>query len=644
MGPRAGRLTGRRPSLALGLALVALALSAIAGFLAHRATDQHDLEVERTRNASQMARIEEAMTAAVAVTREVAVEAAHGDFVTAATKRTRSPNPLAFVLTRGADIERVVTEGGEAAAVRAVAEHPVALAAREAAVADADIHVVAPVDLDGEPAVVFVAPGYPSGTPGDVVTRRAANPAVVLGIIAFSSLRDPEGLPSLWPGADVRVETAQGSIGPEVDDPVLASDVRAGDAAWRIAVGRSDAGSPIAGFAILLVGLALAVAVYVLVRRYETERRRVEAEVDVRSRQLQLIASTGASLQQSLDLAELLPAFAISVTDEFRLSSLTISLSDDAGELVAVFRHGRALPPEACDTFDLRRGWRTVGQLAVHPEHPFDDVSRQSLQAVADLLAIAVTNSQLYEREQQAVNRLSELDALKNAFLSTVSHELRTATTAVQGFADLLSEHWDTTPDERRHEMAKRIRRQSGSLRHLVDDLLDYARLDAERLRVSPRRINLSEIVEHVTESFSPLVSSHRLVVHAEPDLHAWADPIAVERILANLLSNAGKYAPPGTTVTVTVREHGGCARLSVGDEGPGIPEAERRRVFVRFYRLDNPQTIRTHGAGIGLAILHDFADRSGAAVVIEDAPGGGALVHVDFPTAPIPAMSGRPS
>jgi signal transduction histidine kinase len=489
---------------------------------------------------------------------------------------------------------------------------------------------------------VFVAPGYPSGTPGDVVTRRAANPAVVLGIVTFSSLREPEDLPALWPGADVRIDTNEGSIGSIVDEPVLTSDVQAGDAVWRVAVGRSDGGSPIIGFVILLVGMATAVAVYLLVRRYETERRRVEAEVGVRSRQLQLIATTGASLQQSLDLAELLPAFAISVTDEFRLSSLTISLSDDGGEMVAVFRHGRALPPSACETFDLRRGWRTVGQLAVHPERPFDDVSRQSLQAVADLLAIAVTNSQLYEREQQAVNRLSELDALKNAFLSTVSHELRTATTAVQGFADLLSEHWDSTPDERRHEMARRIRRQSGSLRHLVDDLLDYARLDAERLRVSPRRINLSEIVEHVTESFSPLVSSHRLVVHAEPDLHAWADPIAVERILANLLSNAGKYAPPGTTVTVTVREYGSCARLSVGDEGPGIPEAERRRVFVRFYRLDNPQTIRTHGAGIGLAILHDFADRSGASVVIEDAPGGGALVHVDFPTAPVAALTGE--
>ena len=216
-----------------------------------------------------------------------------------------------------------------------------------------------------------------------------------------------------------------------------------------------------------------------------------------------------------------------------------------------------------------------------------------------------------------------------------MSHELRTATTAVQGFGELLTEHWDAMPDARRRELASRIRRQAGSLRHLVDDLLDYARLERESLRVSPRELVLGDVVEHLAESFSPLVSGHELVVDVDRDVVAWADPIAVERILANLLSNAGKYAPPGTTVTITVAHHGDRARLSVADQGPGIPPDDRRRVFVRFYRLDNSETIRTHGAGIGLSILRDFAD-----VAIDDAPGGGALITVDFPTAPVGAIS----
>jgi signal transduction histidine kinase len=172
-------------------------------------------------------------------------------------------------------------------------------------------------------------------------------------------------------------------------------------------------------------------------------------------------------------------------------------------------------------------------------------------------------------------------------------------------------------------------------LRHLVDDLLDYARLEHERLRVSPRELDLSEHVDMLVESMAPVVGDHQVVVDTSPGVVAWVDPIAVERILANLLSNAGKYSPPGTTVTVTVARHGDRARLSVADQGPGIPAEERRRVFVRFYRLDNAETVRTRGAGIGLSILHDFAERSGADVTIGDAPGGGAVVCIDFPVAP---------
>jgi signal transduction histidine kinase len=440
----------------------------------------------------------------------------------------------------------------------------------------------------------------------------------------------------------VDITTPQGSIGARVRHPVLSSELRAGNAVWRVSIGRSSADRPISGFVILLAGAMLAGLVLVMMRRRQRERDRAAHEIDVRTRQLQLIATTSATLQQSLDLAELLPLFTVDIADEFDLACVAVHITDEQGAFLEIFRHGRVPSSDPGLVVDLRRGWRTVGRLLVHPRRPLDDVSVQSLQAAADLLAIAVTNSQLYEREQQAVSRLNELDALKNAFLSTVSHELRTATTAVQGFADLLTEHWDVTPDDRRREMASRIHRQSGSLRHLVDDLLDYARLDAERLRVTPRDVVLTEIVEHLAETFSSLVATHRLVVDAEPGLHAWVDPIAVERILANLLSNAGKYAPADTTVTVTLVRHGDRARLSVADQGPGIPEAERRRVFVRFYRLDNAQTIRTHGAGIGLAILQDFADRSGADVTIEDAPGGGALVHVDFPTAPTTARPGE--
>jgi len=284
----------------------------------------------------------------------------------------------------------------------------------------------------------------------------------------------------------------------------------------------------------------------------------------------------------------------------------------------------------------LRRGWRAVGVLSVRPGRTLDSAELTSLQALADLLAVAMSNAQLYEREQLNTARLRDLDALKNAFLGTVSHELRTSMTAIMGFGELLSDAWDNLDDDRRREMAARIRRSAGSLRHLVDDLLDFARLEQERLRVTPRTIDLANIVRVTVEGLTPLLHHHELVMDVPDSLSAWADPVAVERILANLLSNAAKYSPQESVVTISLTPVDSTARLVVADQGPGIPQEERRRIFARFYRLDTPESVRTRGAGIGLAILHDFAERSGATVSVDDAPGGGARFTVDFPTHPI--------
>ena len=115
----------------------------------------------------------------------------------------------------------------------------------------------------------------------------------------------------------------------------------------------------------------------------------------------------------------------------------------------------------------------------------------------------------------------------------------------------------------------------------------------------------------------------------------AFTDPDAVERILGNFLSNAAKYSPPGTTITVAVEPSGSRALLAVSDQGPGIPADERTRVFTRFYRSETEATHRTRGAGIGLAIVKEFADRLNASVAVESAAGGGARFVALFPTEP---------
>jgi K+-sensing histidine kinase KdpD len=295
----------------------------------------------------------------------------------------------------------------------------------------------------------------------------------------------------------------------------------------------------------------------------------------------------------------------------------------------------------------LQRTGRIVGALRARSHRLLERPQLNSLRAVSDLLAAALGNAQLYQREQETVRRLRDLDRMKLSFLSTVSHELRTAVAAIEGFGSLLVEHWPTLGDEQRREFIDRIARNASSLKRLVDDLLDFARLERHALTVSPRLVSLSDLVRQTVEQFASLLEQHHLALDIKPDVIAFTDPDAVERILGNFLSNAAKYAPPNTAITVTVEPSGSRSLLAVSDEGPGIPAEERTRIFTRFYRSETEATHRTRGAGIGLAIVKEFADRLNAAVAVDTAEGGGARFVALFPTEPgtlaDAEMAGRP-
>jgi two-component system sensor histidine kinase KdpD len=394
--------------------------------------------------------------------------------------------------------------------------------------------------------------------------------------------------------------------------------------------------------------IACLVALGALLRR--AGRASQERET-ARAAEVRLIADAGPLLQQSLDLGELLPDFAVQLAQQFDLDRLGVAAVNQDGDLVDTFSigpavaAGRALTQvgpttaelEAGEDFviPLQRTGRTVGALRARSRRLLERPAINSLRAVADLLAAALGNAQLYLREQETVRKLRELDIEKLSFLSTVSHELRTAVAAIEGFGSLLVEHWQTLSDEQRREFIDRIARNSGSLKNLVDDLLDFARLERHALTVAPRLVSLSDLVNQTVEQLASLLEQHNLALDIRPDVIAFTDPDAVERILGNFLSNAAKYAPPDTTITVTVEPSGSRALLAVSDQGPGIPAEERTRVFTRFYRSETEATHRTRGAGIGLAIVKEFADRMNASVAVDTAEGGGARFVALFPTEP---------
>jgi signal transduction histidine kinase len=247
-------------------------------------------------------------------------------------------------------------------------------------------------------------------------------------------------------------------------------------------------------------------------------------------------------------------------------------------------------------------------------------------------MAAALANADAFDQERESVRRLEDLDRIKNRFIGTVSHEMRTSASAISGFANLLSSRWDRLDEDERRDLVTRIDRNGQSLVSVVEDFLDFSRLERRSPASDPPPASLSDLVATAVEDLTPLAPRHRIVSRIAPDVAAFVDRPAVERILTNLVSNAAKYSPAGSEITVTVDPAGETALLIVDDEGSGIPPSERGKVFDAFYRAaGDPAVAGTHGAGIGLAVVKEVVDRLRARVSVEDSPAGGARLMVAF-------------
>lgn len=371
------------------------------------------------------------------------------------------------------------------------------------------------------------------------------------------------------------------------------------------------------------------------------------ATTEALERETRTVAEIGPLLQQSLDLAEVLPAVAVRLSDEFALDGIAVELVGEHGDPVDVFSIGRrstATPevlvgPEGMVAgveyaLPLQRAARTIGRLRLTPRDTLATTQVDALRGAADLIAVATYNVELYEREQATVRRLQELDKLKDAFLGTISHELRTPITAIGGFARMLNERWDDLTPEQHQDFVRRIGRNSTSLGLLVDDLLDFARLERQALQTNPTPMPLDTVVAGFVAQVVPALGDHPVETDLAEDVVALADPRAIERVLANLLTNAAKFSPPGSPVEVALRAGDESAILTVSDRGPGIAPEDRLRVFTRFYRGESDAARSTRGAGIGLAVVHELVTQMGGDIAVRGREPNGTTMVIRLPLA----------
>ncbi len=237
-------------------------------------------------------------------------------------------------------------------------------------------------------------------------------------------------------------------------------------------------------------------------------------------------------------------------------------------------------------------------------------------------------------RKEEALRRAVRV---REEVVSVVSHDLRNPLGVVAGAADLLLDLPLEEPERRRQ--AEIIRRSAERMSRLIENLLDIARIEAGALVVRPAALRAEDILAEVESFFAHQAQQKgvALVVETEPGLPpVMADPDRVQQALANLVDNALRFSPAGGCVTLEARAHrGGGVALTVGDQGPGVSEADRVRVFDRFWQASRHD--RT-GSGLGLAIVRGIVEAHGGSVEVESERGKGARFTIVFPSAASPA------
>ena len=237
--------------------------------------------------------------------------------------------------------------------------------------------------------------------------------------------------------------------------------------------------------------------------------------------------------------------------------------------------------------------------------------------------------------ERDAAER-DRVEQMKDDFVLTVSHELRTPVTVVKGFAEMLTAE-SKTLNAPQHEAATVIAESASQLQKMINDLLDLARSDAGKLRIDPEATAVRPLAQKVGRQMRPSFEERdqKLTVSVEKDLpEVEADGDRIGQVLANLLTNANKYAHKGANVRLTARGAGEDVEFEVSDDGPGLGQEELDHVFERFWRAQSGETQAVGGTGLGLAIAKSLVELHGGAISAESIPGRGATFRFVLPTA----------
>jgi signal transduction histidine kinase/CHASE3 domain sensor protein len=361
------------------------------------------------------------------------------------------------------------------------------------------------------------------------------------------------------------------------------------------------------------------------------------ASYEEEKRQLRFIAVSNVSIVKVGDVISVDEARPMCAAVRDGQPVISGSLEDTRRKFGAIAADHQQDAVEAFAAYPMQNNGATIGAIIVRFNHPrtLTPADRALLGAMSRIAAEAFERARLYEAERAARFAAEGANRAKAAFLASMSHELRTPLQAALGFAQLVRSEVYGPINEAQGEVLGRIERSQTHLARLIDDILDFARLEAGRVRMSVEDVLVSDVIADLTPLVEPQAVAKKIELSLLPPPDSFrvaADRHRLRQILVNIVGNAIKFTPETGTIRVGALVDGSKAMIQVRDTGIGIPADRLQAIFEPFVQVEDGLTRTASGAGLGLAISRDLARAMGGDLTVESQIGMGSTFTVWLP------------
>jgi signal transduction histidine kinase len=307
----------------------------------------------------------------------------------------------------------------------------------------------------------------------------------------------------------------------------------------------------------------------------------------------------------------------------------------------STFLSNRLLPDTRSEmALPLLVGDRVLGVFDVQSDQAnyFTAETINIYTTLASQVAVALQNARLYVEQAATVSQLRELDKLKSSFLANMSHELRTPLNSILGFTDVILEGMDGPLTENMDNDLRLVQKNGQHLLHLINDVLDMAKIEAGRMNLHPEVFKVHEVFAEVTSITSTLASEKSLSLAIECDsdqsIEIYADRTRLRQVMINLVNNSIKFTDHGQIALNVAPMEGARVRISVRDTGMGIPPENLESIFQEFTQVDSSTTRKAGGTGLGLPISRRLVEMHGGRLWAESTgnSGEGSTFFVELP------------